>query len=71
MSECPITGDATVQRRDDGLHWLQADTAIHVSTELLDNLDDEGREFLTAKYALDEPCPYQPDTIHTRLRKAP
>jgi hypothetical protein len=69
--QCPITGDAQITRHiSDGvdqLVWDRADPETHIYTDLLDQLDAEGRAFLDAKYVLGEPCPRRPDTVHARL----
>ncbi len=59
-----------MQERDGQLHWLRADPAIHVSTELLGHAGDRGRAFLTARYEIGEWCPHDPTKRHARLRGA-
>jgi hypothetical protein len=66
---CAITGDATVQERDGQLHWLRADPAIHVASELLGQANERGLAFIKARYEIGEWCPYQPTTRHARLRE--
>jgi hypothetical protein len=73
MTECPITGDAEVERvhgTTDQLQWTRADPETHVSTELLDQLDPAGMQFLLAKYKLGDPCPHWPRTRHAYRRDA-
>lgn len=63
---CPIRGNALISDRDGRLQWDQADHAIHITEELLDELDEAGREFVTAMYEIGEQCPYQPGNRHAR-----
>ena len=72
MSECPITGTAVVDVDHTGrMRWHKADHAIHISTELLESMDDAARAFFDAKYGLDEWCPHGPFARHARLRAIP
>lgn len=68
MNACEITGDAAIQDRDGELVWLQADSAIHVSAELLDTIDERGKTFFEATYEIGEWCPWNPTTKHARRR---
>ena len=70
MTDCPINGTATVNHEYPGeLRWVQTDPEIHVAQELIDTADELGLAFLKARYELGEPCPFEPRTIHARLRK--
>lgn len=80
MSSCPITGTAEIHVTFpdfDGtkswareLEWGQADPAIHISTQLLDTIDDDGMTFLTERYELGEWCPHNPFARHARRKDA-
>jgi hypothetical protein len=68
---CSITGSAQISEHDGELRWDQADPAIHITIELLDELDDRGRAFLEASYEVGDQCWYRPDTRHARRVASP
>lgn len=65
---CQITGSALLAEYDGNLRWDQADPAIHITGELLRQLDTRCREFLDAMYQVGEECGHRTDDYHAWRR---
>lgn len=63
---CSITGSAQISEHDGEWRWDMADPAIHITVELLEQLDERGQAFLEAMYEVGDVCPYRPDSRHAR-----
>ena len=59
-------GTAAVQTTPEGLIFLHADPAIHITRAMLE--DPEAVKFIETRYDIAEACPFDLDTFHAHLR---
>jgi hypothetical protein len=63
--DCPVKGEAQVQRINDAPAWLRSDPEVHITDELLEDCD--AMSFVSERYEVAEPCPYARGLHHARL----
>lgn len=65
--DCPVRGTAEVRRVNGAPEWVTSDPEVHIMNELLEDAD--AMAFLTERYGVQEPCPFDSSVTHARLKE--